>query len=131
MTETTDEPEKLKPFTLHVMEPAGADRTAPGGGAPGEALNLQSGGVFGLFYRDKEISSDKLLTSWHNTQKALSVMIDSAREEEEKGIRLEELGSASRSRSRATSPSSAPRPRPASCSSSSAARAVCAAISSS
>ncbi len=91
MTETTKESGKLETFTLHVIEPAGAGRTAPGGGAPGEELDLQSGGFLGLFYRDKEISSDTLLASWQNTHKALSLMIDSAREEEEKGIILEEL----------------------------------------
>jgi hypothetical protein len=91
MTKSRREPGKSETFVLHVIEPTGEHRPAPGGGAPGEELDLQSGGILGLFYREKEVSSDKLLTSWQNTHKALVLMIESAKKEEEKGIRLEEL----------------------------------------
>ena len=80
---------QAEPFTLHVIETAGP--TGSPGGAPGEKLDLQSG-LFSLFRHEKEVPSDKILSSWHNTNKALMIMIEETKKgEEDKGIRLEEL----------------------------------------
>jgi hypothetical protein len=51
---------------------------------------ITDGRVLWLFPR-QGVSSDRLLTSWQNTHKALALMIEGAREEEQKGIRLDEL----------------------------------------
>jgi hypothetical protein len=77
-------------FKLYVIEPAGTSRSPDGSGAPGEELDLQSGGLVSLFSRQKEVPSEKILSSWHNTNRALVIMIEDAKKMN-KGIRLEEL----------------------------------------
>jgi|SRR5487761_1152432 hypothetical protein len=78
-------------FTLHVIETSLASGVPDSGGVPGEKLELQSA-LSSLFRRDKDVSSEKILTSWRDTNKALMIMIeDTQKDEQNKGMRLDEL----------------------------------------
>lgn len=88
-----DENTNVESFTLHVMELAPAEGAAPlpALSQPSGELQLHSGNLFGIFRRDKEVPADKLLNSWENTRRAIYHMLEDTKQDEDKGIQLDEL----------------------------------------